>query len=57
MPWLNVAKSTQLQLSFKFFDCLNVSNVYDDQKKRKPDLEPYRNKDDYRLKVTVLNIF
>ena len=63
MPWLNVVKITQLRterfvrLSDNFFDCLNVSNVYDGQRKREPDLEPYWDKDDYRLKVTVLTIF
>lgn len=44
-------------LSDKFFDGLNVSNVYNGQMKRKPDLEPYINEDDYRLKVTVFTTF
>ena len=38
----------------KFFDCLNVRNLDEHRKKRKPNLKPYRNPDDERLAVSYL---
>ena len=35
----------------KFFDCLNVRNLDEWAKKRKPDLKPYSSPDDNRLQV------
>ena len=62
MPWLQHGQNYTttmrfVRLSDKFFNCLSVSNVCDGQRKRTPDFDPYRNKDDYRLKVTALTIF
>jgi len=33
----------------KFFDCLNVRNLYEGRNKRNPDLNPYTSIDDERL--------
>ena len=35
-----------------FFDCLNVRSLREHQTKRKPNLKPYRSKDDERLTVS-----
>ena len=35
----------------KFFDCLNVSSFTKAKKERKPFMNPYRSKDDFRVKV------
>ena len=35
-----------------FFDCLNVRNLDEHRKKRKPNLTPYRSPDDERLTVS-----
>ena len=35
----------------KFFDCLNVRNKSEYIKKKKPNLKPYTNPEDERLKV------
>lgn len=35
----------------KFFDCLNVNSFTQGKHKRKPFQEPYRSKDDFRIKV------
>ena len=39
-----------------FFDCLNTRNASEGKKKRKPDLDPYRNVEDKRFKVNILEI-
>ena len=38
----------------QFFDALNVSNFTDGVHKRKPFKLPYRSKDDFCLKVSIL---
>ena len=38
----------------KFFDCLNVRNLDEHIKKRKPNLKPYTDISDPRFKVMVL---
>lgn len=38
----------------KFFDCLNVRNLDEHRKRRKPNLEPYRSSDDKRLSVSPI---
>ena len=42
--------STQhfIRMMDQFFDCMNVSNLMNGRKKRKPTLEPYRSADDWR---------
>ena len=35
----------------KFFDCLNVRSLDEHVLKKKPDMRPYKSKDDSRLKV------
>ena len=35
----------------KFFDCLNVNSYTRGKNARKPFMDPYRSKDDFRLKV------
>ena len=47
-------KETQrfVRIFDKFFDCLNGRNLDEHQKRRKPNLKPYRSKDDERLKVS-----
>ena len=37
----------------KFFDCLNVRSPVEHVKKKKPNLKPYTNSHDERLKVVV----
>ena len=37
----------------KFFDCFNVSHMNSGKHKRKPFSDPYRSKDDFRLKVCI----
>lgn len=38
----------------RFFDCLNVSSFDEGRLKRKPFLQPYRNVEDFRLKVLYI---
>ena len=38
-----------------FFDCLNVRNLDEHKKKRKPNLKPYRSSDDERLTVSSMD--
>ena len=38
----------------KFFDCLNVNSFTQGKHNRKPFQEPYRSKDDFRIKVHML---
>lgn len=35
----------------RLFDCLNISNLTEGKRKRKPFRSPYRNADDWKLKV------
>ena len=35
----------------QLFDCLNVCNTIEGQMKRKPALEPYRDRNDWGIKV------
>lgn len=37
----------------KFFDCLNARQAGEGKQKRKPDLNPYRSKEDRRLLVST----
>ncbi|XP_033103726.1 uncharacterized protein LOC117106473, partial [Anneissia japonica] len=39
-----------LRMVDQFFDCLNVSNLFQGKRTRKPALEPYRTKSDWRFK-------
>ena len=39
------------QMIDKFFDCLNTRHLEEGKRKRKPDLDPYRNVNDRRFKV------
>ena len=38
----------------KFFDCLNVNSFTEGKHNRKPFQEPYRSKDDFRIKIHML---
>ena len=38
----------------KFFDCLNVRSLDECVLKQKPDVRPYKYKDDSRLKVKIV---
>jgi len=38
----------------KFFDCLNVNSFTHGKRKRKPFQDPYRSKDDFRIKVHII---
>lgn len=37
----------------RFFDCMNVRNMDEWSRKRKPNLKPYYSPDDERLKVSM----
>ena len=38
----------------KFFDCLNVRNLEEHRKRRKPNLKPYTDPEDERLTVSIM---
>ena len=40
----------------KFFDCMNTRQSGEEKRKRKPDLDPYRNCKDVRLHVSLGNV-
>jgi hypothetical protein len=39
-----------LRVMNRFFDCMNVRNLFEGRNKRNPDLNPYRSTDDDRLR-------
>ena len=43
-----------IRICDQFFDCLNVCNTLEDQIKRKPTLEPYIDRNDWRVKVFLI---
>ena len=45
-----------IEMVDKLFDCLNVSSLSKGKLKRKPFLQPYRNSNDFRLKVNTFLI-
>ena len=50
---LHYTESTEkfIRMCDQFFDCLNVCNTLEGQIKRKPALEPYRDRNDWSVKV------
>ena len=40
-----------IEMVDKMFDCLNVSSLSKGKMKRKPSVQPYRNANDFQLKV------
>ena len=45
-----------IEMVDKLFDCLNVSSLSKGKLKRKPFLQPYRNSNDFRLKVITISL-
>ena len=53
---LNCIESTEkfIRMCNQFFDCPNGCNTLEDQMKRKPALEPYIYRNDWRIKVLLI---
>ena len=53
---LNCTELTEkfIRMCNQFFDCPNVCNTLEDQMKRKPALEPYIDRNDWRIKVLLI---